>query len=162
MTGLHFSGDDDAHSPARCRKRAMDALARREHSRAELERKLGDAGFDADTVAATLDQLAADGLQNDARFVESFVSSRYRRGKGPSRIRAELRERGIPGAAVDRAIADSGLDWVALATDVRSRKFGLSAPPDFPARARQMRFLHYRGFSSEQIDAALEARPGSN
>lgn len=162
MSGLQFSGDDDAHSPARCRKRAMDALARREHGRAELERKLGDAGFDADTVADTLDQLAADGLQDDARFVESFVSSRYRKGKGPSRIRAELGERGVAGAVVDRAIADAGLDWVALATDVRDRKFGLEAPPDFPARAKQMRFLQYRGFSREQIDAALDARPGRN
>lgn len=158
MAGLRFTSDDE-FSPARCRKRAMDALARREHSRDELARKLQDAGFDGDTVAQTLDRLADEGLQSDARFVESFVSSRYRKGKGPSRIRAELGDRGVAGAEVDCAIADADLDWVALAVEVRARKFGLEPPADFPARAKQMRFLQYRGFSQEQIDAALDARP---
>ena len=149
------AGDDPDLSPGRCRKRAMDALARREQTRAELERRLTRAGFPADTVAATLDALAAEGLQSDARFAEAFVASRYRKGKGPVRIRAELSQRGFDRDAIAAAIAGSGYDWFALAREVRAQRFGDAPPEDFKARARQLQFLSYRGFDGEQAQAAV-------
>jgi len=80
------------------RKKAMDLLARREHARGELERKLAAAGFDADIAADVLQRLADEGLQSDRRFVESFVQSRINQGKGPLRIHADLGQRGSPQA----------------------------------------------------------------
>ena len=151
---LEFSKQDPL-SPARCRKRAMDALARREHSRAELERKLADAGFDGQTVADTLDRLVEERLQCDARFVEAFLASRYRQGKGPVRIRAELSDKGVAPAIVSNALAEAPFDWLARAREVRLSKYGQSFPADFKDKARQMRFLAYRGFSSEHVQAAF-------
>lgn len=146
---------DPALTPARCRKRAMDALARREQTRTELERRLLRAGFAVDTVANTLDDLAAEGLQSDTRFAEAFISSRYRQGKGPVRIRAELSQRGFDRNAIASALEQSGYDWFALAEEVRAQRFGDAPPEDFKARARQLQFLSYRGFDAEQAQAAV-------
>jgi regulatory protein len=83
------------------------------------------------------------------------VQSRINQGKGPVRIRQELNERGLTGAAIDVALDEAGADWFALARAVRLRKFGDELPADFKEKARQMRFLQYRGFDSEQIQAAV-------
>ena len=137
------------------RKKAMDLLARREHGRAELERKLTAAGFDADVAADALQQLADDGLQSDRRFVESFVQSRISQGKGPLRIHADLGQRGVAEGLVDAVLEEAGEDWFALASAARQKKFGRSRPADFRDKARQMRFLQYRGFEPDQIRAAV-------
>lgn len=147
--------DNRSRDPVAARKKAMDLLARREHTRGELERKLGFAGFDADVVATVVEALDDEGLQSDARFVESFVQSRINQGKGPARIRAELREKGVGDSVTDAAIEAAGVDWRVLAGEVRQKKFGVAAPADFKEKNRQMRFLQYRGFESEQIHAAV-------
>ena len=139
----------------KARKKAMDLLARREHGRAELERKLISAGIDADVAAAALQQLADEGLQSDRRFVESFVQSRIRQGKGPVRIHADLGQRGIPARLVGEVLEQAGEDWYALAREVRAKKFGPSQPAEFRDKARQMRFLQYRGFEPDQVQAAV-------
>ena len=135
----------------------MDLLARREHARGELERKLVAAGFDADVSADVLQRLADEGLQSDRRFVESFVQSRINQGKGPLRIHADLGQRGVPAALVDDVLGHIDEDWRALATEVRVKKFGRSRPAEFKDKARQMRFLQYRGFEPDQIEVAVSA-----
>ncbi len=142
-------------SPNQCRKRAMDALARREHGFDELVDKLCDRGFEPEVVVAELSRLREEGLQSDRRFAEAFVSSRFRQGKGPQRIRAELRAKRLSDALVDDALRDSEFDWGALARDVRVRKYGEAVPENFELKAKQMRFLTYRGFSQEQISVAM-------
>ena len=137
------------------RKKAMDLLARREHARAELERKLIAAGFDPDVTAVALQLLADEGLQSDRRFVESFVQSRIRQGKGPVRIHADLGQRGIATGLIDDVLGQIEEDWYALARQARKKKFGRSRPADFRDKARQMRFLQYRGFETDQIRAAV-------
>ncbi len=139
------------------RKKAMDLLARREHGRAELERKLIAAGFGADVAADALQRLAEDGLQSDRRFVESFVQSRINQGKGPLRIHADLGQRGVAASLVDDVLGAACEDWVALARNARQKKFGSSRPVDFKDKARQMRFLQQRGFEPDQVQAAVSA-----
>ena len=140
--------DDDRFSdPIEARKKAMDYLARREYGRAELTQKLAGAGFVA--------RLVEDGLQSDTRYVEAFVQSRVSQGKGPERIRAELRGRRLDDAAIEQGIDDAGVDWRALAVEVRHKKFGRTRPRDFADKARQMRFLQYRGFEPDQVQAAV-------
>jgi regulatory protein len=147
----------DAHAdPVEARRRALGSLARREHSAAELCNKLTRAGFPADVAVAVVEELAVEGLQSDARFVEDFVHGRIGHGKGPVRIRAELAERGIPAAVADEALAMSGQNWRALARAVRKRRFGARLPEQFTEKARQMRFLQYRGFESDQVRAAMD------
>jgi regulatory protein len=133
----------------------MDLLARREHSRVELERKLSAKGFESATIAEVLEQLEVDGLLSHERFGQSFVAARYAKGQGPLRIRRELAERGV---AVDNAwFEDDSFDWQALARQTRVRRFGAEPPADLKERARQTRFLEYRGFSHDQIRRALDA-----
>jgi len=139
------------------RRKAMDLLARREHAREELERKLAAAGFAAELAADAVEKLAQEGLQSDRRFVESFVQSRIRQGKGPVRIHADLGQRGIAAGLVDEILQQAGEDWYALAREVRAKKFGPSPPVEFRDKARQMRFLQYRGFEPDQIQAAVSS-----
>lgn len=132
----------------------MDLLARREHSRLELERKLGARSFDTGLVGDVLDALEAENLLSDGRFARSFVESRVARGQGPLRIRRELAERGI--TAAGDYLDGERYDWASLARQARIRRFGAEPPRDLKTRSRQIRFLEYRGFGHDQIKAALE------
>lgn len=150
------SGEEDRFAdPVEARKKAMDYLARREYARAELCRKLGDAGFSAGAVEAAVGGLTDDGLQDDARFAEAFVRSRINQGKGPVRIRADLAQRGVAASVIDIAMDEQDDDWRQLARQVREKKFGPGLPDTFSEKARQMRFLQYRGFEPGQIQAAV-------
>ena len=139
----------------RARQTGLDLLARREHSRQELQAKLATRGYAADIVDVTLAGLVEEGLLSEVRFAESYVAARSRRGMGPLRLRAELRQRGLDDAAIDDALADPAFDWIALARPAKQKKFGDTAPADLRERARQTRFLEYRGFAAEQIRAVL-------
>ena len=132
-----------------CRRRALDLLARREHTRLELERKLTARGFEPSTLDTTLGALEAEGLIDPARFAEAFIASRVGKGQGPLRIRAELEARGV--AETDYGRALNGHDWVDCARRVRVKKYGAAVPESYAERMRQSRFLAYRGFTSDQI-----------
>lgn len=142
-------------SPAEARKKAMVYLARREYGRRELEKKLVKAGFDLDVSVAAVLQLTLDGLQDERRYTECFVQSRINQGKGPVRIHADLGQRDIARSLVEAVLEEMHVDWCALARAVRRKKFGCSKPVDFKEKARQMRFLQYRGFESDHLRAAL-------
>ena len=145
-------------SELKIRIAAMDALARREHSRRELEDKLlSRFGGQPDTVKAVVDQLQSEGLQSDDRYVESFCRYRIGRGQGPARIVSELRYKGIPPAHVSSALEAMEVDWFALAMDVCRRRFGETPASDQRDSAKRFRFLQYRGFTSDQIRHALAA-----
>lgn len=146
---------DRFSDPKETRKKAMDYLARREYGQRELEQKLIAAGFESVTVAATVDKLTGEGLQDDRRFIENFVHSRINQGKGPIRVRQELGERGLNAGMIEEVLEDVAEDWCALARLVRDKKFGPELPRDFKEKARQMRFLQYRGFDSDHIQAAV-------
>jgi regulatory protein len=133
----------------------MDLLARREHSPRELRAKLAQRGYPADAIDATLAALEREGLLSATRYLEAFIAGHARRGQGPVRIRAELEQQGIDREAIAAALAGCGLDFAALARDVRARRFGPAAPADFAERARQLKFLQYRGFTAAESSAAV-------
>jgi regulatory protein len=135
---------------------ALRLLARREHSVQELYHKLKGRQCPAGVVDDVLATLVAEGALSDRRFAATYVQSRFERGFGPLRIQAELRERGVGDAQVDQAMADYEGEWAASAWRQRLKRFGDVAPADFNQRVKQMRFLQQRGFSSEQIRAALK------
>lgn len=142
------------------RKAAYTLLARREYGRQELVNKLLGKGHPAELVERVAEQLVAERKLSDERFVDAFVRSRGNRGYGPRRIEAELRERGVAGELAEERIAagpsDEEEDWVARAATVRSKKFGEQLPRDFAERAKQMRYLEYRGFTHDQIRAVFK------
>jgi regulatory protein len=134
------------------RNAAMDLLARREHSRSELQRKLGKR-FETSDIDRALATLADENLQSDERFARSFTRDRMLRGIGPLRIEAELRQRGVDRQWIERALAtvpdEEHMQWREIAQDVLQRKFGDGPPEDLKEKARRLRFLSYRGFGEE-------------
>jgi regulatory protein len=131
--------------------RAVSLLANREHSALELSRKLQNAGFDTDEVEKTLHDLQQANLQSDERFAENYLRSRANKGYGELRIRNELKERGVASELISECLYKAEIDWFSLAVEVRCKRFGESNPEEYKERAKQQRFLQYRGFSHEQI-----------
>jgi len=136
----------------------MDLLARREHGRAELTRKLRQRGASPEMIEHELDRLADEGLLSEARYLESYISSRARSGYGPSRIREELSQRGLPRGDVEQALREADIDWQAQLADVWRRKFAGQLPSDPRERAKQTRFLVYRGYSMDKVGRLLSGR----
>jgi regulatory protein len=142
-------------NPVAVRRAAMDLLARREHGRVELTRKLRNRGAADDLIDAALDRLAEEGLLSEARYLEAFVSNRARAGYGPLRIREELTQRGLARGDVEQALRDSGVDWREQLEDTWRRKFAGELPRDARERAQQGRFLSYRGYPLDLIGRLL-------
>lgn len=133
----------------------MDLLARREHSRHELELKLRlRYPASALIIDEVLQDLRTELLQSDERFAESYVAMRRRKGYGPQRLRQELREKGIDPALVQAELGKPEHDWFGQAAVVLRKKFAAPAR-EHKERAKQMRFLQYRGFSHDHIQAAM-------
>jgi regulatory protein len=150
--------DERRADPGAVRAAAITHLARRDFAQLELHEKLTSRGFDADTVASVLAELAGERLLDDERYAHNYVSLHGRRGQGPVRIAADLRQLGLPGELIEAALA-SGPDWHALARSTRIARFGAKPPASWAEKARQARFLQYRGFSSDHIRTATGAAP---
>lgn len=146
----HRAGD-----PAAIRAGALALLARREYASGELTKVLVRKGYEPQTVCEVVVELAADRLLDDTRYAASLVRMLSGRGQGPVRIRQSLVEAGLAAEQIDAAL-EEGPDWNGVAREVRARKFGSDIPGSWPERARQMRALQYRGFSRDQIAAALD------
>lgn len=135
---------------------AIRMLARREHSRCEIQTRLSGKGFGESEIDNVIEQLLNDDHLNEARFTEAFVASHVLRGSGPLKIRAELQQRGISESLMNEFLnTDTGI-WCQRAEQVRQKRFGSSLPEDFTDKARQMRFLQQRGFAQAHIIPALK------
>jgi len=137
--------------------RAVNLLSRREHSKAELRTKLLKAAFELDEINDTIDKLAAADIQSDDRFAENYLRYRSQRGFGSQKIRLELKERGVHSDIINTAFEQAEIDWFELAVTVRNKRFGEQVPEDLKDRAKQQRFLQYRGFTHEQINESLNS-----
>ena len=133
------------------RKKAMDLLARREHSEQELRQKLKSREYRDEAIDEVVLGLQHDGLQSDERFTESYVNHRFNAGVGPLKIRYELRQKGVSDRLVDEFLEPLSDQWDELMTRQRVRKYGVSIPDDYPSRMKQARFLQNRGFSPESV-----------
>ncbi len=137
------------------RRKALDFLSRREHGKRELAGKLRVKGYSDDAVATVMEELSREGLVSDARFTENFVHNRVERGHGPIRVFRELRERGVEESVIRTQLERYETEWSERVVRVRCKRFGKGKPQDYRERARQGRFLEYRGFTGEQIRHAL-------
>jgi regulatory protein len=140
------------------RGRALQALARREFSRAELHVKLTPHVVASDDVVALLDDLEKRGWLSDARALEQTVRIRSARF-GTQRIAQELRQKGISDDLISAAIPQLKQGELEAARSVWQRKFA-SPPQDQKEKAKQMRFLQSRGFSMDVIFKVLRCDEG--
>jgi regulatory protein len=142
--------------PEAIRAAALTLLARRDFLTGELGAKLEALGADPQATAGVMVELRQERLLDDARYAARYVASRAERGQGPVRIRADLTALGAARELIDAAL-ESVADWQAVAGSVRRRKFGAAPPRSWAEKARQARFLQYRGFSADHIRAATGA-----
>lgn len=143
-------------------QRAVALLARREHSRDELARKLLrrlDAGHDPAEVEAVLDELQRRDLLSERRYADAVVRTRAAR-YGDARLAQDLKARGVPADTTKSALASLGDSELQRARAVWARRFG-AVPTDLQERARQGRFLERRGFSAAVIRRVLAGVRGS-
>lgn len=133
------------------RDKAVKLLSQREHSRAELRRKLGGHDPTADEIEAVLDDLVERQWQSDARFAIAYVDANASKF-GRYRLEHTLRERGVADSDIAAAFAQlaEGDDELTRARDIWRKKFK-ATPVDATERAKQARFLQSRGFSFEII-----------
>jgi regulatory protein len=133
--------------------RALRLLGQREHSRAELERKLRKYEEEPGALARALDELAARDVISEARVVESVLHQRAAR-LGMARVRQDLLHKGIAPDAVAEAVAGLRATELERALEVWQRRFG-ALPRDAAERARQARFMMARGFAAEVVAKVL-------
>lgn len=105
----------------------------------------------AQLILEQLETLRAENLQSDKRFIESFVNGRKSSGKGPLRIRQELKQKQVSDALVEQFLIDDDDSWLSLAEEIYHRKFGHGAAKNYQEKSRRYRFMMYRGFSSDQL-----------
>lgn len=154
--------------------RAMRLLSLRDHSEAELRRKLAAQPFSAKgnwgkrttsdnaKLADEIDPKAIDQVitycyqhdwLDDARFATQYINSRSRKGYGPQRIRSELMQKGVNKDKIKTAFEISEIDWCILAKEVAQRKFSETLPVEWKEKAKVQRYLLYRGFFQEEIQS---------
>ena len=130
------------------RARAMRLLARREHSREELRRKLSSKVQEGDDLEGVLDTLANEGWLSDTRYAEQAIRARARRF-GPRMLAHQLRGKGVSEEAIGQAFRAAGEEGASSIERIWASRF--RAPPqDEREKARQVRFLQARGFSLEE------------
>ncbi|WP_415032923.1 recombination regulator RecX [Azonexus sp.] len=134
------------------RQRALTCLARRDYSRAELHAKLRSDAEDEETLTCLLDRLESEHLLCDQRYANQRINARAAR-YGDMRLRQELRQRGICESDISAALPEAG-DETQRCRTLWEKKFG-ALPQTQTERAKQLRFLQYRGFSHAAIQAVL-------
>lgn len=135
------------------RARALRLLARREHSRTELERKLAQHAQSSQVVENLLFELKEKKQLSDERYAAERARSLSRK-YGAAKIRHDLKSKGIDAQIIDRISSEGDLE---RARAILARKYRTPAMTR-EERAKRMRFLQSRGFSSEIIRELLSAR----
>ncbi|PNU18996.1 recombinase RecX [Geothermobacter hydrogeniphilus] len=141
---------------------ALRLLTRRDHSRAELQRKLLQRGFDAEAVTRVLDRCRQLGYLDDRRYAEQLARSLAGSGRAVGRrLELELKKRGIESSLVEQACAavDARTDRGNLIIDLAARRYpGFDyARADDARRRRVVNFFLRRGFPLGEILAALNS-----
>ena len=135
--------------PGDLRERALRLLARREHSRFEMTRKLELAGFFPEDIAPLLDEFEQKNWLSDRRFAESWVAD-HRAKAGSVKLAYDLRQRGVADSIVEAVLSENRDSELERACEVWLKKFGTPSI-DATEKARQMRFMQNRGFSQDTI-----------
>jgi len=138
------------------RERALGFLARREHSRAELRRKLLPHAESPEELDVLIEDLVQRKFLSDARFAEARVHVMSRKF-GAARIEHDLRAKGVSEVGAASAAREARATEFDRALEIWRRKFGTPGP-DLKERARQARFLLARGFSTDVINRILRHR----
>ena len=157
---LHFETDPQPKAQGltgtRLRSYAFAVLTRKEYSKADLVEKLALYAMDRDEVIKLVDELATENYQSDQRVAEMLLSSQKRKGKGPNRIKLALKNKKIDTELIQEELKET--DWNEQAYQLKVKKFGSAVERDPKLKAKQIRFLQYRGFDLDTIFKAISRR----
>jgi regulatory protein len=140
---------------------ALRVLALRDHSEAELRRKLKTKGYQADEIEASVERLRELGYLDDARFARSFAGSAVRNGRGfGARIKMELSRRGVAAGIIQETLAELGEEFAEaeMLADTIERRFAGFDPQSATdkEKRRVVAYLQRKGFTISAILTALK------
>ena len=141
---------------SRLRSYAFAVLTRKEYSKAELIEKLATYAAHREEVINLVEELSNNNYQSDQRVAESVLSSQKRKGKGPQRIKLAIKNKKINSELIQEELKE--IDWAEQAYQLKIKKFGITIERDPKLKAKQIRFLQYRGFDMDAIMKAISRK----
>jgi|TARA_B100001250_G_scaffold72479_1_gene58908 regulatory protein len=138
-----------------CKKKALDLLARREHSISELKHKLLDREFAIELVDRAIELLLKRNYLDDHRFAREFIDFKYSKGQGPIKIKSELKKKGVDKCLIDSLFNSLEYDWANLAQKVLNKKFKNSSIDNINEYGKRFRYLESRGFERKQVISVI-------
>ena len=141
---------------SRLRSYAFAVLTRKEFSKAELIEKLATYAANREEVINLVNELSEQNYQSDQRVADIVLSSQKRKGKGPQRIKLALKNKKINSELIQEELKE--IDWVEQAYQLKIKKFGTTVEKDPKLKAKQIRFLQYRGFDMDAIMKAINKK----
>ena len=137
------------------RKKLLDLLSRREHSKYELLTKLKLRVESKSSLEEEINKLSTENLQSDLMFSESYIRSRYNSGFGPIRIKYDLSVRRVKESVVLNAFNEIDLDWVEKLKKEKIKKYGNSSSENMQELSKRIKFFIQRGFEKEMINKVI-------
>ena len=132
-------------------EQAVKLLAKRDYSSGEIERSLKRETSDGGGLRAVIERLTSNHYLDDSRLIDKEIGKQLIKRHGKSRIKQELRLKGLASDLIEQALEDIDVDWFELASGLKSKKFGDNPPEDAKDKAKQIRYLQYRGHSMSII-----------
>ena len=146
---------EDQDDPQAARLAALKQLNRRDFGVRELAERLVARGFARPAAEEAVEGLRRERLVDDGRYAEHLVVYHANRGRGPVGIAHRLREAGVPADTIAAAVHAGSADWRRRCAEVRRKRFGAKLPATWAEKGRQARFLTQRGFTADQVRAAV-------
>ena len=127
---------------------AVTLLAKRDYSSGEIYRHLKRNSPDEETIIETvMERLISHHYLDDSRLIEKEMVRQLNKKHGLIRIKQELKQKELDSLLIEQALEDLDVDWFELAEELRTKKFGNTLPNDAKEKAKQVRYLQYRGHS---------------
>jgi regulatory protein len=145
-----LSHEDPTKGIRQAMQTALNILAHRDHAVSEIRVKLQKKDIEQPVIDEVIQKLLSLDYLNDERFAEHYVRVKKEKGLGPLRILYELRQRNITANLIDQYLPMDEDYWAEPLAQQWTKRFG-KLPTDFRQKAKQLRFLQYRGFSMDQI-----------
>ena len=133
------------------RKKLLDLLSRREHSKYELILKLKRRVESVEKLKEELNKLSEEKLQSDLRFSESYIRSRYNSGFGTTRIKYDLSLRKVSDSIIINAFDQADLNWTEKLKKENTKKYGVDKSKNMQELSKRIKFFVQRGFEKEMI-----------
>ena len=133
------------------RKKLLDLLSRREHSKYEIFNKFKYRVESLEELNKEIHKLTEENLQSDLRFSESFIRSRYNSGFGPVRIKYDLSSRKVLLNIIEKAFEEVSLDWEEKLVKENLKKYGEMPPSNLKELSKRLKFFTQRGFEQDII-----------